>query len=95
MTFTCFAKFDGQQVNIRDNSHGYGQVLAKGMQEDGLYNLFTNLIEQVWQDAMIDEGFSILDETLTLESFSILEETITKPFVKSMIDSLIVVDECM
>ena len=42
---------------------------------------------------MIDEGFSILYETLTLESFSSLEETITEPFVKSMIDSLIVVDE--
>jgi hypothetical protein len=49
----------------------------------------------VWQDAMMDEGLSILDETLTLESFSSLEETITKPFVKSMIDSLILIDECM
>ena len=44
---------------------------------------------------MIDEGFLILDESFTVESFSILEETITKPFVKSMIDSLIVVDESM
>jgi len=89
------AKFDGQQVNIRDKSHGYGQIFAKGMQEDGLYKLFTNLIEQLWKDAMIDEGFLILDESFTVESFSILEETITKPFVKSMIDSLIVVDESM
>ena len=44
---------------------------------------------------MIDEGFSSIYETITLESFSSLEEIITKPFVKSMIDSLIAVDECM
>jgi hypothetical protein len=69
--------------------------LAEGMQEDGLYKPFTNQIEQVWKDAMIDEGFFILDESFTVESFSILEETITNHFVKSMIDSLILVDESM
>jgi hypothetical protein len=95
MTLQCFVKVDGQQVNIRDNSHGSSQVLAKRIQEDGLYKLFTNIIEEVWQDAMIDEGISSLDETLTLESFSIVEETITKKIVKSMNDSLIVVYDCM
>jgi hypothetical protein len=65
------------------------------MGEGGLYKLFTNPIEKVWQDSMMDEGFSSLDETLTLESFSSLKETITKPYVESMIDSLIAVDESM
>jgi len=41
----------------------------------------------------MDEGFSSLDNTLTLESFSSLKETIKEPSVESVIDSLIVVDE--
>jgi len=43
----------------------------------------------------MDEGFSNLDETLTLESLSSLKEMITKPFVESMIVSLIGIDESM
>jgi hypothetical protein len=46
------------------------------MKEFGLYKLFENIIEKVWQDAMMDEGLSSLDDTLTLESFSSLKETI-------------------
>jgi hypothetical protein len=63
------------------------------MKEFGLYKLFENTIEKVWQDATMDEGFSSLDNTLTLESFSSLKETIKEPSVESVIDSLIVVDE--
>ena len=42
----CLVDFDGQQVTIRDNSHGYGQVLDKGMQQGGIYKLLINLVEQ-------------------------------------------------
>lgn len=48
----CLDEFDGQQVTIRDNSHGSGQVLARGVREGGLYWLHTNPVEQVWQEAM-------------------------------------------
>jgi hypothetical protein len=65
------------------------------MKEFGLYKLFENIIEKVWQDAMMDEGFSSLDDTLTLESFSSLKETIKEASVESVIDSLIAVDESM
>jgi len=44
---------------------------------------------------MMDEGFSILDDTLTLESFSSLKETIEEPSVQLVIDSLIAVNESM
>ena len=63
------------------------------MKEFGLYKLFENIIEKVWQYAMMDEGFSSLDDTLTLESFFSLKETIKEPSMESVIDSFIAVDE--
>ena len=36
---------DGQQVTIRDISHGSGQVLAIGVKEGGLYKLLINSFE--------------------------------------------------
>lgn len=41
----CVAKFDDQQVIIRNGSHEHGQILSKGMQEGGLYRLLTILMK--------------------------------------------------
>jgi hypothetical protein len=43
----CLAEFDCQQITIRDNSHGSGQLLSKGVQEGGLYKLLVDPVEQV------------------------------------------------
>lgn len=44
----CLDEFDGQQVTIRDSSHGSNQVLARGVQEGGLQRLLVDPVEQVW-----------------------------------------------
>ena len=40
-------EFDGQQVTIRDNRHGFYQALARALQEGGPYRILVNTIEQV------------------------------------------------
>jgi hypothetical protein len=43
----CVAEFDDQQVIIRDHNREHGHILAKGMQEGGLYKLLVNS-DQTW-----------------------------------------------
>lgn len=60
----CSLEFDGPQITIRD-VHGSGQVLARGVREGGLYRLLADLVERVWQEAMMDECASSLEEPMT------------------------------
>ena len=39
------AEFDDQQVLVKDHSHDLGRVLAKGVQEGGLYKLLAKTIK--------------------------------------------------
>ena len=39
------AEFDDQQVVVKDHSHDLGRVLAKGVQEGGLYKLLSKMIK--------------------------------------------------
>ena len=39
------AEFDDQQVVVKDHSHDLGRVLAKGVQEGGLYKLLAKMIK--------------------------------------------------
>ena len=39
------AEFDDQQVVVKDHSHDLGRVLAKGVQEGGLYKLLAKTIK--------------------------------------------------
>jgi hypothetical protein len=73
-------EFDSQQVTIKDNSHGSGQVLPIRVQEDCLHKLLTDPTEQLRQVDMM-ERFSNCDETIT-KGFSQqegvdLDETLT------------------
>ena len=39
------AKFDDQQVVVKDHNHDHGRVLAKGVEEGGLYKLLAKMIK--------------------------------------------------
>ena len=41
----CVVEFDDQQVVVKDHSHDLGRVLAKGVQEGGLYKLLAKTIK--------------------------------------------------
>jgi hypothetical protein len=53
------------------------------VQEGGLYRLLVNPVEQVWRNAMMEEGFSNL------------EGRVIKLIVESWFDSLIAIDGSM
>jgi hypothetical protein len=64
----CVAKFDDQQVIIRNCSHEHGQILAKGMQEGRLYRLLIVLMKH---DALVHDSDKLFElwHKSTMEHF--------------------------